>query len=228
MSSMDFFGAGDTSPFDAIRRTDEHGESWSARELQPRLEYDSWRRLEDAIDRARISCANAGHDADQHLCRVRQDRGSSPNGYDRDDYRLTRFGAYLLAMNGDVRKPAVAAAQTYFAVKTRQAETQIPAQRLELSNREMALMILAEADRADAAELRAATATEERAVVVAALESAAPAIAFHDRFVSSDDAMTVKTLYVRQQYALQLGAKVGLTQVPGNDVATTNDTDGAT
>lgn len=43
--------------------------------------------------------------------------------YRVQDWHLSRFAAYLVAMNGDPRKPEIAAAQTYFAVKTREAET---------------------------------------------------------------------------------------------------------
>lgn len=137
MSDMHLFGQPDGSPFDAIRRTDEHGEHWYGRNLMPLAGYDSWRRFEDAVERARIACQNSGQDPDLHLCRHRQDRGSSPNGYARDDYRLTRFGAYLVAMNGDPRKPEIAAAQTYFAVRTRQAETRQAERPPELSRLEL-------------------------------------------------------------------------------------------
>lgn len=108
------------SPFDAIRREDERGEFWSARELMPLLEYRKWERFEDAVERAKMAAQNAHHDADQHFSRRREALGKTQQI--GAEYRLTRFGAYLIAMNGDPRKKAIAEAQTYFAVKTREAE----------------------------------------------------------------------------------------------------------
>jgi DNA-damage-inducible protein D len=111
--------ASHASTFDAIRRIDEYGEWWSARELMPLMGYDQWRRFEDSIERALAAARNAGHDTDGAFCRRRQeDTGGRP----RQDYRLTRLAAYLIAMNGDPRKAEVAAAQTYFTVRTREAE----------------------------------------------------------------------------------------------------------
>lgn len=47
--------------FDSIRQISPYGaEYWSARDLYPLLGYDTWRRFETAIDRAKIACANMG------------------------------------------------------------------------------------------------------------------------------------------------------------------------
>lgn len=107
------------SPFDAIRRTDEHGEYWSARDLMPLLGYTKWERFEDSIDRARMSIANSGMAPDAHASRLREASGRT----ERVNYRLSRYGAYITALNGDVRKSEIADAQQYFVVKARQAET---------------------------------------------------------------------------------------------------------
>lgn len=122
----------DGSPFDAIRRTDSTGDYWLARDLMTPLGYTKWERFESAIDRARLAATNSGEDADQAISRLRE--VVPQGGAVRTDYRLSRYGAYLVAMNGDPRKPEIAAAQTYFAIKTNQAEV------AERSSDDLALM----------------------------------------------------------------------------------------
>jgi DNA-damage-inducible protein D len=156
--------AAPTSPFDQIRRTDEHGEYWTARDLMPLLGYEKWERFEDAIDRARTAATNAGTDPDQAFSRLREAGTKwTPGTGIRVDYRLTRYGAYLVAMNGDPRKPEIAAAQTYFAVKTREAEVASPVRLDQLTPRDLAMLIIKEADRADRAEVRAVEAEAKAA-----------------------------------------------------------------
>jgi phage antirepressor YoqD-like protein len=98
---------------------------------------------------------NEGLDVDAEFMQVNEVTGSRKQGVaERVDYRLTRQAAYLLAMNGDPNKPEVAAAQMYFAVKTREAEMRPAA----LSRKDLALMVIAAEEeneqlRADKAEL---------------------------------------------------------------------------
>lgn len=113
------------NPFETIRQvTPEGREYWSARDLMPLLGYEKWERFADAIARARISGHNAGHDMSRHIATgVFPGGGKNSVGRPAENFHLSRLACYLIAMNGDPRKPEVAAAQTYFAVRTREAET---------------------------------------------------------------------------------------------------------
>lgn len=111
------------SPFDALRKNDERGEHWFGRDLMRPLGYLRWERFEDTIDRAKAAAANAGVDISTAFMQVTQLRDVGNLGIQEAiDYRLTRYAAYLVAMNGDPRKTEVAGAQSYFATKTREAE----------------------------------------------------------------------------------------------------------
>ena len=121
---MFFFFDGDENIFDNIKHENEYGqEFWYARELQPVLEYSQWRYLKEAIERAKTACNNSGQNVADHFAEVRKmvDIGSNAKR-SVEDYELSRYACYLIAMNGDPRKEIIALGQTYFAVKTRQQE----------------------------------------------------------------------------------------------------------
>jgi DNA-damage-inducible protein D len=110
--------------FEDLKKVNEYGaEYWSAREIQPLLGYMQWRRFEDAINRALTSCKQSGNIPANHFAGVGKmvDIGS---GSSREvmDYHLSRFACYLIAQNGDPRKPEIANAQKYFAIQARRQE----------------------------------------------------------------------------------------------------------
>lgn len=113
---------GEPSPFDAIRRVRPDGsEYWSARELMPVMGYAKWQSFEVPLNRALKSAANQGQS--QAFTRSRNRVEAGLGSTERTDFELTRFAAYLVAMNGDPNKTEVAAAQAYFAIRTHEAET---------------------------------------------------------------------------------------------------------
>lgn len=77
---------------------------WDEPIVMEALGYESVPSFRKAITRAKQACLSLGIQCEEHF--VLQEDGK---------HAITRFGCYLVAMNGDPRKPQVAAAQAYFA-----------------------------------------------------------------------------------------------------------------
>lgn len=108
------------SPFDAIKQTREDGsEFWSARDMMRLMGYSAWKNFEAPLERSMKSAGNQKMDLNSNFSGYRK---VSQAGPPQQDYELSRFAAYLVAMNGDPNKPEVAAAQGYFALQTGFAE----------------------------------------------------------------------------------------------------------
>ncbi|MEK6653191.1 MAG: DNA damage-inducible protein D [Nitrospirota bacterium] len=123
MAKKDLITIGSKS-FEDQKKINEYGaEYWSAREIQPLLGYTQWRRFEDAIKRALISCKQSGNEPSYHFAGVGKMIDIGKGGSrEVTDYHLSRFACYLIAQNGDPRKPEIANAQKYFAIQARRQE----------------------------------------------------------------------------------------------------------
>ena len=92
---------------------------WLASELMKFLGYgDDMKSFSKAIRRATKTLNALNVDIFSHISKtvLGTEKGVP------DDYMLTRFGAYLVTMNADIRKPQVAQSQAYFIAMTRQFE----------------------------------------------------------------------------------------------------------
>lgn len=107
------------SPFDSIKQVDDKGfDYWIARDLMPLMAYSRWSDFKPVVERAMVACTNTGNSVPEHFTGLTL----KSNGRPMQDFKLSRYAAYLVAMNGDPRKNEVAAAQSYFAIKTHIAE----------------------------------------------------------------------------------------------------------
>lgn len=192
MSDIDLFSdAG--SPFDAIRQVRADGtEFWSARDLMPLLGYgDKWQNFANAIDRAMVAAEVQGFVVADLFTGVSKKGAGRP----QEDFELARFACYLVAMNGDPRKPEIAAAQTYFAVRTREAETAARPALPDISTPEgVAVMAAMFSDTAQ----KLVAVTNEKKCLEAAIERDAPLVAKAEAHTVSDSAIH------RQEFAREV------------------------
>lgn len=126
---------------DSLKRSSPKiAEYWMARDLLEPMGYSTWENFEKVIEKAKMACESTGVDPANHILNTtKKVKIGSGAERERRDYYISRYGAYLIAMNGDPRFPEIASAQIYFAVQTRRQELSDQAsdikKRLELRER---------------------------------------------------------------------------------------------
>ena len=78
------------------------------------LGYDDMKDFIKVIDKAIKTMTSLGIDVFDNI-KKEENNGNL-------DYKLTRYACYIVAMNGESKKPEVALAQNYFAEQTRRFE----------------------------------------------------------------------------------------------------------
>lgn len=127
-----------------VSNDQEKMEFWSARDLMLVLGYIKWQKFTEVIEKAKEACKISGQSTKSHFLTATEflpdpvktnkvvnlsnkseflpTPAKTPEGRPRKDIYLTRYACYLIAQNGDSRKPQIALAQTYFATQTRKQE----------------------------------------------------------------------------------------------------------
>lgn len=90
------------SPFESIKHINEYGaEYWTARELLKTLGYNEFRFFKNVIEKTIDSIKSSGNTPSDHIVHV-HDMIIAGKGAEREveDYHLSRYACYLIAMNG--------------------------------------------------------------------------------------------------------------------------------
>lgn len=115
---------GQSTPFERIRKTNDHGNDyWLSRELARVLGYNEYRNFEEVIRKAESACLNSGQATANHFveCNEMVEIGSGAKR-ELNSMKLSRYACYLVIQNGDPNKEIIAQGQTYFAIQTRRQE----------------------------------------------------------------------------------------------------------
>jgi DNA-damage-inducible protein D len=92
---------------------------WYARDFMQMLGYESLTAFQKPINKAIATCTALNIPVLENFKQVQR----VIDGETVSDFQLTRFACYLISINGDVRKPQVAAAQAYFVTWRRHSGT---------------------------------------------------------------------------------------------------------
>lgn len=107
-----FHFADDQTNFNDLANTDNGFDYWYASDVTRMLGYGAYEPRSKPLQRAIAACSSLQIDIMENFKQERRE----VDGHEVNDYRLSRFACYLLAMNADPKKPQVARAQAFFAV----------------------------------------------------------------------------------------------------------------
>lgn len=103
--------------------TSRYVEIWRARDIVSLLGYSDWENFRNVIEKAMESCAKSEMRVENHFRKTTaMVKIGSGAKREVEDWYLTRHACNLIAMNGDVSKPVIAAAQAYFSAQTHKQE----------------------------------------------------------------------------------------------------------
>ena len=126
MSTTTLYSSNDNqnqTTFESIKHIDQdQNEFWYAWELQIALGYKNWRDFSNIVDKAKIACEESNNPIKSNFEGVHKIVNTGISSKPIEDYQLSRYACYLVAMNGDSRKTQIALAQSYFASQTRKQE----------------------------------------------------------------------------------------------------------
>ena len=89
------------------------------------LNYKEWRDFREVIERAMKSCEGAGNFSPHHFVLMPEMITAGKGAQrERENFALSKYACYLIAMNGDPNKPEIANAQAYFTEQTYLQEQQ--------------------------------------------------------------------------------------------------------
>lgn len=89
---------------------------WWASDFMKMMGYPTLIAFTKPINRAMTACLSINIDCHDNF--IKADRIIDGNSI--TDFKLTRFACYMIAINGDIKKPEVARAQVYFAKQAEQ------------------------------------------------------------------------------------------------------------
>ncbi|MES2986102.1 MAG: BRO family protein [Patescibacteria group bacterium] len=89
---------------------------WWASEFMTMLGYVDMKSFKKVLDKATTAFISLGINHHEQI--ILKER-TLDNGKEIDDYKMTRFACYMVAMNGDPKKVEVASAQAFFAQQAR-------------------------------------------------------------------------------------------------------------
>ena len=109
---------------DSVKHVNSQGvDFWYAREIHAILGYPTWDKFQHVVIRAIESLRANGINPSHHIAHTSKMVELGDGAKRRvGEYFLDRGACYIIAMNGDSRKPEIAAAQAYFAIQARRAE----------------------------------------------------------------------------------------------------------